>query len=240
MALISGGSSAPSGAAGGDLTGTYPSPTFDLTKAHVYTGNQTAPALVASGLTGSVAASRYVGGVATVAPTTGTFAVGDFVIAQNAGLFVCTVAGTPGTWVAVGGSQPHTHEVFYTAANIADGVQAPLSWSPSSGPDSLLDISVPTLPTVKTTGIYAFTLAVEADNFTVGGYFDAALDLDLAGEDYGYVVVSNLKTAATAPTTLMAATMYLVAGMQIRVQATNRDGVATRPFNLAALVQRVG
>lgn len=54
------------------------------------------------GLTGAVSATRYVGGTATVAPTTGTFAVGDFVVSQNGKMWVCTSAGTPGTWVQVG------------------------------------------------------------------------------------------------------------------------------------------
>ncbi len=51
-------------------------------------------------LTGATAATRYVGGTASGAPTTGTFAVGDFVIDQTAAIWVCTVAGTPGTWIA--------------------------------------------------------------------------------------------------------------------------------------------
>ena len=55
-----------------------------------------------TGLTGAVTAVRYVGGTATVAPTTGTFAVGDFVISVNGSLWVCTVAGSPGTWVQGG------------------------------------------------------------------------------------------------------------------------------------------
>lgn len=64
-------------------------------------GGITSPTAVApTGLTGATQVTRYVGGVATVAPTSGTFAVGDFVIARNGDLFVCTVSGTPGTWVA--------------------------------------------------------------------------------------------------------------------------------------------
>lgn len=55
------------------------------------------------GLTGAVAPTRYVGGTASVAPTTGTFAVGDYVVAQAGSIFVCTVAGTPGTWMQAGG-----------------------------------------------------------------------------------------------------------------------------------------
>lgn len=51
------------------------------------------------GLTGAVTPSRFVGGTASVAPTTGTFAVNDFVVTSTGRIFVCTVAGTPGTWV---------------------------------------------------------------------------------------------------------------------------------------------
>ena len=63
-----------------------------------FTGNVTAPALIASGLTGATAASRYVGATASGAPTSGTFAVGDFIIDQTATIWVCITAGTPGTW----------------------------------------------------------------------------------------------------------------------------------------------
>lgn len=50
------------------------------------------------GLTGAVAATRYVGATVSGAPVTGTFAIGDFVIDQTGLVWVCTVAGTPGTW----------------------------------------------------------------------------------------------------------------------------------------------
>lgn len=66
------------------------------------TGIETAVALVPSGLTGAVSASRYVGATALVAPTTGTFAVGDWVVTQSGRVFVCVTAGTPGSWVDVG------------------------------------------------------------------------------------------------------------------------------------------
>lgn len=52
--------------------------------------------------TGATAAASFVGGTASGAPVTGTFAVGDFVIAQNGKVWICTVAGTPGTWVDAG------------------------------------------------------------------------------------------------------------------------------------------
>jgi len=57
------------------------------------------------GLTGAVAASRYVGAISSgTTPSTGTWAVGDWVIDNATGTIrVCTVAGTPGTWTAPGG-----------------------------------------------------------------------------------------------------------------------------------------
>ncbi|HEY3363964.1 MAG TPA: hypothetical protein VGK74_02775 [Symbiobacteriaceae bacterium] len=60
--------------------------------------NVTAPSLSATGLTGATAASRYVGATVAGPPVSGTFAVGDFVIDQTAAIWVCSVAGTPGTW----------------------------------------------------------------------------------------------------------------------------------------------
>ena len=59
-------------------------------------------AIGATGLPGATAASRYAGATASGAPTTGTFAVGDYVVDQTGKMYVCTVAGTPGTWTQVG------------------------------------------------------------------------------------------------------------------------------------------
>lgn len=54
-------------------------------------------------LAGAVAATRYVGGTTSGAPASGTFAVGDFVVTQDGSIYICTVAGSPGTWAAVSG-----------------------------------------------------------------------------------------------------------------------------------------
>ena len=55
------------------------------------------------GLTGATAATRYVGGTTSGAPVAGTFAVGDFIIDRTGKVYVCTVAGSPGTWTQAGG-----------------------------------------------------------------------------------------------------------------------------------------
>lgn len=57
--------------------------------------------LAVSGLTGATAASRYVGATTSGAPASGTFVVGDFVIDQTAKVWICTTAGSPGTWTQI-------------------------------------------------------------------------------------------------------------------------------------------
>jgi len=64
----------------------------------------TGTAHVSTGLTGATTQIRYVGGVTgSTAPTSGTFALGDTVVGTGGVIFVCTTAGTPGTWATVGG-----------------------------------------------------------------------------------------------------------------------------------------
>ena len=55
------------------------------------------------GLTGATAATRYVGATASGAPVAGTFAAGDLCVDQSGAAWVCTAAGTPGTWAAMAG-----------------------------------------------------------------------------------------------------------------------------------------
>jgi len=69
----------------------------------VTTGFLTSPtfggAVSTGGLTGATAASRYAGATTSGAPVSGTFALGDYVVDQTGTFWVCTVAGTPGTWI---------------------------------------------------------------------------------------------------------------------------------------------
>jgi copper chaperone CopZ len=76
----------------------------DHTQYLLAAGTRQATFLDVSGLTGAVSASRYVGATTSGAPASGTFAVGDYVVAQDGAIFVCTTAGTPGTFTSVAGS----------------------------------------------------------------------------------------------------------------------------------------
>lgn len=66
-----------------------------------FTGIATAPRWAASGVTGATSATRYVGGTTSGVPASGTHSVGDWIVARDGRIYVCTVAGTPGTWVDV-------------------------------------------------------------------------------------------------------------------------------------------
>lgn len=59
-------------------------------------------AFKATGLTGAVTSTRWVGGTATGAPTTGTFVQSDWVTTGDGRMFICIAGGTPGTWVEAG------------------------------------------------------------------------------------------------------------------------------------------
>jgi hypothetical protein len=60
-----------------------------------------ANAFEATGLTGATTASRYAGATTSGAPVSGAFVVGDFIIARNGGIWICTEAGSPGSWAEI-------------------------------------------------------------------------------------------------------------------------------------------
>lgn len=59
--------------------------------------------LSTQGLVGATAATRWVGATMSGAPVSGAFLAGDFVIDQTGALWVCTAAGSPGSWSSVAG-----------------------------------------------------------------------------------------------------------------------------------------
>ena len=97
------GSTGPQGTQGYQgTTGAQGNQGFQGTQGSVsgptFSGEVTGTDFKVTGLTGATAATRYVGGTTNGAPTSGTFAVGDFIVDQTATIWVCLVAGTPGTW----------------------------------------------------------------------------------------------------------------------------------------------
>lgn len=101
------GAGTPSTQAFGDAAATGSGPAAAMTDhKHAMPADPTGRAL---GLTGATAATRYVGGTTSGAPASGTFLKGDFVIGQDASVWICTTAGSPGTWTELsggGGSGP--------------------------------------------------------------------------------------------------------------------------------------
>ena len=95
---------------GGTLTGALNGTTA------TFTGEVKGSDFAPTGLTGATAATRYVGGTTAGAPTSGTFAVGDWVMDQQATLWVCIIAGTPGTWSPVPANSIYKTSASRTAA----------------------------------------------------------------------------------------------------------------------------
>ena len=74
--------------------------------------------------TGATAATQYVGGTTSGAPTTGAHVVGDWVVDRTGKIWVCTSAGTPGTWTQLGGSAAPPVVTTVAAAGASQTVTA--------------------------------------------------------------------------------------------------------------------
>lgn len=66
------------------------------------TASGTGTVIATPGMPGAANPVRIVGRNASGAPTTGTFQVGDVVVNTDGTEYVCSAAGTPGTWVQIG------------------------------------------------------------------------------------------------------------------------------------------
>ena len=82
-----------------------------------YEANAFFPTLSATGIGGSTSPSRYVGATTGGAPASGTYKVGDWAADTSGSFWMCTVAGTPGTWVKIGGSSALLGYNAYTPAS---------------------------------------------------------------------------------------------------------------------------
>lgn len=102
-----------------------------------------------TGLTGATAASRYVGATASGPPVSGTFAVGDFEIDQSGKVWVCTTAGSPGTWTQAGGASSPANAVAIATAGSTFSPKVALV----AGSTATVSWTCPAMPSVNTTGL---------------------------------------------------------------------------------------
>ena len=71
-------------------------------------------AIGATGLPGATAASRHAGATASGAPTTGTFAVGDFIVDQSGSTWICTASSQTASATTASGN---FNLITFTASN---------------------------------------------------------------------------------------------------------------------------
>ncbi len=113
----------------GRVTGVTTAAPDDTTKVPLAGGTMTGqlivPDLSVSGLTGATAASRYVGATTSGAPATGTFAVGDYSIDQSGAIWICTTAGSPGTWALIDSTSKTATLTNKRITKRVDAVSAP-------------------------------------------------------------------------------------------------------------------
>jgi hypothetical protein len=83
-------------------------------------------ALKVAGLTGATQTARWVGATSSGAPASGTFAIGDFIIARDGKVWVCTTAGSPGTWTQAGNSGTVTSVTGTSPVQVATGTTTPV------------------------------------------------------------------------------------------------------------------
>jgi hypothetical protein len=68
-----------------------------MTDQPVYVANT-----IRASTTGATAFAAFAGGTASGAPASGTHAVGEFILDQSGSFWLCSGAGTPGTWIQAG------------------------------------------------------------------------------------------------------------------------------------------
>ena len=176
------------------------------------------------GLTGAVAVSRYAGATASGAPVSGTFAVGDFVVDRSGTMWLCTVAGTPGTWTSlvnttgtqtIGGAKTFTSNlVVQVPSSYANGIFS----GPGDGAQySNFNLADNILPLDQNPGGHYWAFSHRADapahrlvifNYNGAGHYTNAFQITEAG---AVSTLNNVLDDSSGNATL-AGTVNLAAG----------------------------
>lgn len=121
------------------------------------------------GLGGSTSATRFVGGTASVAPTTGTFLKGDFVVTQTGAIYVCTTAGSPGTWTQIsGGGGGGAVSSVFTRTGAVTATSGDYTVSQVTGAAPLASPALSGTPTVPTAALGTSTTQAASTAFVIG------------------------------------------------------------------------
>lgn len=158
------------------------------------------------GLPGATSPTRYVGATASGAPSTGTFAVGDFVISQVGSVWVCITAGSPGTWTKYvsSGDQGYSTGFYVPPQGINQAAATPLTASRAY----IARFVAPKTMTITKIAFQLTNAAGSNDNCDVG-IFDASLTtlLGSSGSTAG-----KLNAAPGPQTVNLTGSVPLVAG----------------------------
>lgn len=121
-------------------------------------------------LTGVTAPTRFVGGTTSGSPLSGTFSVGDLATDQTGLVWICTAAGTPGTWKSLGASELAYAEITSNSAGVTSATPTAitgLSIAPTCpGSAIILDVNGTVLRTASTADTLCFFSVYE--NSTAG------------------------------------------------------------------------
>jgi len=135
-----------------------------------YNGLVSGGAVQSNGLNGAQNASRYVGGTATGPPAGGTFQVGDFVISALGAVWVCTVAGSPGTWANISATKTYWAQTANATVYPSNGS----IWQVLNG--TLINFTLPVVSDVVVTVIMAGMINVA--NTAVNAQWRLGMNID--------------------------------------------------------------
>ena len=171
--------------------GTTPSLSWNAGYAINQTNTITGTALIPTGLGNATAATRYVGGTASVAPTSGTFLVGDYVVTQNAKIFVCITAGSPGTWSQITGAASTSGWKYIAKSTVTVSGTNLISFS--SIPATYLDLMITGRTNTLASPPAVQFLTINATNSLGNGHTGSSY-----ASSVQYLAVSNTTVTPTA------------------------------------------